>query len=469
MYNVLVRPLLEEDALVSCQWRNNPKVWVYTGRRPDKFIAPEVEIDWIKKVLAEKDSYRFAIIADDKYVGNIQITNVLEREEGEYHIFIGDENYWGKGIATLATYQLIRFAQERLNLKKLYLFVNPENKTAVRVYEKCGFKRVSDEIKMVYDLSQYLKPKVSVFMMVYNHELYIRQAIESILSQKTNFDFNLVIGEDCSTDNTRSVVLNLFDKYPGKFKLLLHNNNIGAFANQVAVLSACKGKYVALCEGDDYWIDPNKLQKQVDFLETNPAYGLCFGEFIAVNKDGKMIEKSSFYKGMPIQVKIDGYCFNEFLMGMFDIRPPSVIFRKELIQEEVKSWPKFAYDVWLFQRILFRTKIHKFNEVFAAYRSHDANLTSNDDFYETVEKATYDNLIFFSNKLDQSPTLEETKKILFRKSIGFALLSQLNIIKKTVLFINAIGLFPGFKVSYSIFRDWKARKHFKSKHIINSV
>ncbi|MBN1181403.1 MAG: GNAT family N-acetyltransferase, partial [Bacteroidales bacterium] len=184
MYNVLIRPLIEEDAVTSYRWRNDSDIWKFTGQRPDIEISQGIEFDWIRRVLNEYDSHRFAILADDIYVGNIQITNVVA-EEGEYHIFIGEKDYWGKGIATLATQQLLRYAKKRLNLKRVYLVVNPLNTPAIRVYEKCGFIRVSDEIKMVFDLSQNLKPTVSVFMMTYNHEAYIRQAVESILCQKT--------------------------------------------------------------------------------------------------------------------------------------------------------------------------------------------------------------------------------------------------------------------------------------------
>ena len=111
--------------------------------------------------------------------------------------------------------------------------------------------------------------KVSVFMITYNHEKYIAEALDSILMQKTDFDFDIVIGEDCSTDATRRIVLEYSRKYPDKIKLLLHNVNVGFISNMMYVLEACTGKYVAMCEGDDYWTDPFKLQKQVDFLEAS--------------------------------------------------------------------------------------------------------------------------------------------------------------------------------------------------------
>ncbi len=123
---------------------------------------------------------------------------------------------------------------------------------------------------------EYSVPKVSVCMITYNHEKYIEQAIEGVLMQKTNFFIELIIGEDCSTDNTRSICKKYEEKYPHIIHLKLPKQNLGMTKNFIECLSACKGKYVAICEGDDYWIDPLKLQKQVDFMKENHDYSMCF-------------------------------------------------------------------------------------------------------------------------------------------------------------------------------------------------
>ena len=117
---------------------------------------------------------------------------------------------------------------------------------------------------------------LSVCMTTYNHEDYISQAIESVLMQLTNFRYELVIGEDCSTDNTRKICIEYKNKYPEKIKLLLREQNLGMFENGILTMKDCKGKYIATLEGDDYWTDPNKLQKQVDFLEKNQDFSVCF-------------------------------------------------------------------------------------------------------------------------------------------------------------------------------------------------
>lgn len=117
---------------------------------------------------------------------------------------------------------------------------------------------------------------VSINCITYNHEEYIADAIEGFLMQKTDFDYEILIGEDCSTDRTRRIVQEYIDKYPGKIKLVTSEQNVGAGKNSKRIFELSQGKYIAECEGDDYWVDPYKLQKQVDYLEENPDCTLCF-------------------------------------------------------------------------------------------------------------------------------------------------------------------------------------------------
>lgn len=115
-----------------------------------------------------------------------------------------------------------------------------------------------------------VEPFVSVLVTTYNHEKYITQAIESILAQKCNFDFEIVIGEDFSKDDTRKICLELQRKYPQNIKLILNSENKGLLRNFCDTMLQCNGKYIAECSGDDFWNDANKLQKQIDILEANP-------------------------------------------------------------------------------------------------------------------------------------------------------------------------------------------------------
>src|SRR5580700_3234664 len=108
--------------------------------------------------------------------------------------------------------------------------------------------------------------KLSVAMITYNQERYIGQAIESVLAQRVNFDYEIVIGEDCSTDGTREIVRDFGRRYPNRIVPLVRDQNLGGPKNLISTLASCRGQYVALLEGDDHWTSADKLQKQVDYL-----------------------------------------------------------------------------------------------------------------------------------------------------------------------------------------------------------
>ena len=130
------------------------------------------------------------------------------------------------------------------------------------------------------------EPVVSICCITYNHEQYISEAINSFLMQETDFPFEVVIGEDCSTDNTRKIVEKYKEMYPNIIKLIVSENNVGMQANGQRTMEACIGEYMALCEGDDYWTDKNKLQIQKDFLKSNPEYIICYTDVEAFNENG---------------------------------------------------------------------------------------------------------------------------------------------------------------------------------------
>jgi glycosyltransferase involved in cell wall biosynthesis len=119
--------------------------------------------------------------------------------------------------------------------------------------------------------------KVSVCVITYNQEGYIRECLQGILDQETLFDVEIVIGEDGSTDGTRRQIMDIIELNPeANIRLLPDEGNLGMMPNFVRTLAACTGEYLAICEGDDYWTDAHKLQKQVDFMDQHPDYSLCF-------------------------------------------------------------------------------------------------------------------------------------------------------------------------------------------------
>ena len=151
--NIYLRPLKESDAKISYKWRNNPQIWKYTGHKPDKNITEEIELNWIRNTLKKSNEARYAICIKetDEYIGNVQLT-YISNDHAEFHIFIGDEKYWGKNIGTDATLKMIQIGFSEHNVKEIYLFVNKNNMPAVKVYQKSGFQIESlsnKEIKMV--------------------------------------------------------------------------------------------------------------------------------------------------------------------------------------------------------------------------------------------------------------------------------------------------------------------------------
>lgn len=125
-------------------------------------------------------------------------------------------------------------------------------------------------------MEQTSLPLVSVLMTTYNHERYLARAVESVLAQQTSFAVELVLGEDCSTDGTRALCEAYASEYPGRVRLVTGPANIGWRANYLRTFEACRGKYVAYCDGDDWWSDPHKLQMQVDLMESDPSCGMCY-------------------------------------------------------------------------------------------------------------------------------------------------------------------------------------------------
>lgn len=137
---IKIRPLEENDAYTSVQWRNIPDLWTHTTFKATHEITIEDELTWIKKVTSNPNDARFAITADEKYIGNIYLTDIHDGV-GEYHIFIGEKEYWGKGIARQASMQLIEYANQR-SLKGIYLEVKEDNLGAYHLYETLGFKKI---------------------------------------------------------------------------------------------------------------------------------------------------------------------------------------------------------------------------------------------------------------------------------------------------------------------------------------
>jgi glycosyltransferase involved in cell wall biosynthesis len=205
---------------------------------------------------------------------------------------------------------------------------------------------------------------VSVFMMAYNHEKFIVEALEGIINQVRNFDIEIVVGEDCSTDSTRQIILEYADKYPRLLKLIMHKKNIGAQTNQIAVFNACKGTYIAMCEGDDYWTDPYKLQKQVDFLEANPDYAMCF-HAVNVLENGEKRQSELNKSDKEETYSIVDLAHHNLM------HTPSVVFRNGLINKFPDWFNESPVGDYVLHLLNAKKGLIKyFPDVMAVYRIH---------------------------------------------------------------------------------------------------
>lgn len=135
--------------------------------------------------------------------------------------------------------------------------------------------------KTMKNISQ---PKVSVVMLTYFHEPYVRHALESIRMQKVNFPYEVLVGDDASKDGTQVILKEYARNYPDIFKVTLRKTNLGANRNAYDLLMRARGQYIAMLEGDDYWTDPEKLQTQVDFLDSHPRFIGCAHKCVVVNE-----------------------------------------------------------------------------------------------------------------------------------------------------------------------------------------
>jgi len=167
---------------------------------------------------------------------------------------------------------------------------------------------------------------ISVGVMGYNQEKYVRQTMDSILSQQCSYPFEIVVGDDASSDNTRKILEEYQQKHPDIIRILPKAPNKGVLRNYADVVKACTGKYIAFCHCDDYWHDPLKLQKQVDLLEANPGYGLVHtdADFYLENSQTTIsCYHAKTHPGMP-----EGDVFEALLTSQFSITTPTALYTK---------------------------------------------------------------------------------------------------------------------------------------------
>ncbi len=262
---------------------------------------------------------------------------------------------------------------------------------------------------------------VSICCLAYNHEPYIRQCLDGFMMQKTNFSFEVLIHDDASTDKTADIIREYEVKYPAIIKPIYQIENQyskGVGVTRVYQFPRAQGKYIALCEGDDYWTDPLKLQKQVDFLEANPEYGMVHTHFIGYNMVEKEFEEVQ-------KNKIQDCSFRNLLKAN-SIGTLTALYRKEYNNQAIEEgcfsqgFLMGDYPLWLY--ISTQSKIKFLEDCTAVYRilpesaSHTNDPVKKIRFEESVLKIK----IFFADKYDAKDIIQTETVRFNRKKLKIA-------------------------------------------------
>lgn len=225
---------------------------------------------------------------------------------------------------------------------------------------------------------------VSILMPTYNHERFIAFAIESALAQQTQYDFEILISDDCSTDETAKIVADYEVRFPDKIHFFRQENNLGLLKNYKFLLEQATGKYIAILESDDVWSNPQKLQKQISFLEENPDYGLCCGDYSEMDENGNITKtwQKDFDKGL------DGNWYESLLLRDH-IGALTIVFRKNLydkycnIDEYIKrKFQTLDYPIML--SISAYSKAHYVHENLANYRIWGASISNSNNYEKDI-------------------------------------------------------------------------------------
>jgi glycosyltransferase involved in cell wall biosynthesis len=210
-------------------------------------------------------------------------------------------------------------------------------------------------------------PLVSVRVITYNHEKYIVQCLEGILMQHTEFPFEIVVGEHSSTDRTLEIVQEYQKRFPERVRLLITGREQNAVQNEIRVQQACRGKYQAICEGDDYWIDPLKMQKQVDFLESHPDMTMCFHNALLVDEElaGARIY---FPKALPSIFHFKDICLTSI--------PAASLVARAAILNTLPEWSVTIMNTDRLMRLwcAHHGTVGYLHDIMSIYRLHDGGM-----------------------------------------------------------------------------------------------
>jgi glycosyltransferase involved in cell wall biosynthesis len=233
-------------------------------------------------------------------------------------------------------------------------------------------------------------PLVSAVIITYNQEKYIEQTIDCALAQKVDFDYEIVIGEDCSTDSTLDICLNYQEKYPNIIRVITSDKNVGILDNYYRTVKAARGKYIAGCGGDDYWHNPMKIQKQVKFLEENPEYGMVHSDADFLLAKSGVLEKNYYASQRHFHDNNSKDILALLLGGNYLITACTVVYRKVFFNQyfKIDMLNRHGFqmeDTPLWAEIIVNSKIHYMTESFTTRRILEESITQSKDRLKTLK------------------------------------------------------------------------------------
>lgn len=299
---------------------------------------------------------------------------------------------------------------------------------------------------------------VSISCITYNHAPFIRQCLDGFMMQKTDFAFEVLIHDDASTDGTTEIIKEYEARCPDVIKPIYEEENQwvkGRRGSAVFNFPRARGKYIALCEGDDYWTDPLKLQKQVDFLDNNLEYSMCSHRFKVYNQSVNLWE-DDWYGTLYEDLQYDLKSFLEFKSWV--TQPLSVLFRREALPLNAIASVEFVRDLTLMYFLLKSGKGIMLNSVMGVYRKHSNGVWQGASFQE---QRTSDFKVCLS--IYNYEKTKESSMLLYNR------MSQCSYLGPKYILYNLLTLFSASKVvaKYygigAIMRLWINFMNFKNK------
>jgi len=370
------------------------------------------------------------------------------------------DGYQRQGMGRKLIERAIEEATE-MRFCKVDLEVSPQNTSAFSLYAACGFY-ISRYGKEKHRMTRWIAPNqlgVSVCCITYNHAPFIRQCLDGFMMQQTSFDFEVLIHDDASTDGTSDIIREYERKYPDIIKPIYQTENQYSKGRNILAIHQfprAQGKYIAMCEGDDYWTDPYKLQKQVDFLEANPDFAICFHPVKIKKEDENILMDDHITPDVPDITNIYRLAEGNY------IHTPSVVFRNNQHVIDEFSSKEYNFDYTLHMLNAIYGKIKKLPNEMAVYRIHRDGIWSSKskaDRYSSWMNVLRELISFFKNENIQ---VEEILKQQYGK-IAYNLYALSAGKEKRRYFMEACEYNSGF-----VFEETqKAIEEIKKKRIVS--